>query len=113
MAQLGTGASYSLHFCMCGRVSIGSHTIDSCSYDFTILYDDGTEDMIGDFVCEQEMIDQSEAIEKEVNEALASSAMNMDDFYKQYEDSIYDRRIHRKMERAKRRDARKAARLGY
>jgi len=70
-------------------------------------------DMIGDFVCEQEMIDQSEAIEKEVNEALASSAMNMDDFYKQYEDSIYDRRIHRKMERAKRRDARKAARLGY
>ena len=70
-------------------------------------------DMIGDFVCEQEMMDQSEAIEKEVNEALASSAMNMDDFYKQYEDSIYDRRIHRKMERAKRRDARKAARLGY
>ena len=43
MAQLGTGASYSLHFSMCGRVSIGSHTIDSCSYDFTILYDDGTE----------------------------------------------------------------------
>ena len=35
------------------------------------------------------------------------------DGIKQYEDSIYDRRIHRKMERAKRRDARKAARLGY
>ena len=69
-------------------------------------------DMIDNFVYEQEFEDQSQAIEKEVNEALAESSVNIDDFYRQYEDSIYDRRMQRKMERARRKDARKASRLG-
>ena len=67
-------------------------------------------DMIDNYVYEQELEDQQEALNREVEEALADTVVDMSSLLSQYENDIYDRRLMRKMERAKRRDARKAAR---
>ena len=67
-------------------------------------------DMIDNYVYEQELEDQQEALEREVEEALAQTSVDMSSLLSQYEDDIYDRRLMRKIERTKRRDARKAAR---
>ena len=67
-------------------------------------------DMVDNYVYEQELEDQQEALNREVEEALADTVVDMSSLLSQYENDIYDRRLMRKMERAKRRDARKAAR---
>ena len=67
-------------------------------------------DMVDNYVYEQELEDQQEALNREVEEALAETVVDMSSLLSQYENDIYDRRLMRKMERAKRRDARKAAR---
>ena len=41
---------------------------------------------------------------------MAQTSVDMSSLLSQYEDDIYDRRLMRKIERTKRRDARKAAR---
>ena len=78
--------------------------------DFSVMEMAEYIDMIDNYVYEQELEDQQEALEREVEEALAQTSVDMSSLLSQYEDDIYDRRLMRKIERTKRRDARKAAR---
>lgn len=95
-------------------------SIDERNYRVDPLYFDDDEmaaaeiesyvGVIENFVYEQELEDQNESIMREVNEALEESFVDMSAFLGSYQNSIFDRRMQKKMERMKRRDARKADR---
>ena len=67
-------------------------------------------DMIDQITFQEEVDQQEEDLMEEVEAALAASFVDTDKLMQQYNDSIYDKKMMRKIERLKRQSERKAAR---
>lgn len=67
-------------------------------------------DMIDNISFQEEVEQQEEELMEEVEAALAASFVDTDKLMQQYNDSIYDKKMMRKIERLKRQSERKAAR---